>query len=67
LTDNGDIVALLPPYIVDEVTEALWKNGSKLRSIVGTLCFHTVIVSATPDSDVQLPESYPVIMDSRSA
>ena len=66
LTDNGDIVTLLPPFTV-EVTETLWKKGSKLRSIVGTLRFHTAIVSATPDSDVQLPEGYPVIMDSRSA
>jgi hypothetical protein len=66
LTDNGDIVTLVPPFTV-EVTETLWKKGSKLRSIVGTLRFHTAIVSATADSDVQLPECYPAIMDSRSA
>jgi hypothetical protein len=45
----------------------MWKKGSKLRIIVGTLRFHTAIVSAKPDSDVQLPEGYPVIMDSSSA
>jgi hypothetical protein len=66
LTDNGDIVTLRPPFIV-EVTETMWKRGSKLSSIVGTLRFQTAIVLATPDSDVQFPEGYPVIMDSRSA
>jgi hypothetical protein len=66
LTDNGDIVTLLPLFTV-EVTETMWKNGSKLRCIVGTLRFHTATVSATPGSDVQLPEGYPVIVDSRSA
>jgi hypothetical protein len=66
LTDNGDIVTLLPSFTV-EVTETLWKKGSKLRSIVGKLRFHTAIVSATPDSDVELPEDYSVIMDSKSA
>jgi hypothetical protein len=66
LTDNGDIVTLIPPFIV-EVTETMWKKGSKLRNTIGTLRFHTAIVSATPDSEVQLPEGYPVNMDSRSA
>eukprot|EP00193_Tetraselmis_chui_P020149 CAMPEP_0177791894 /NCGR_PEP_ID=MMETSP0491_2-20121128/24203_1 /TAXON_ID=63592 /ORGANISM="Tetraselmis chuii, Strain PLY429" /LENGTH=145 /DNA_ID=CAMNT_0019314209 /DNA_START=1299 /DNA_END=1736 /DNA_ORIENTATION=- len=65
LTDNGDIVTLLPLFTV-EVTETMWKNGSKLRRcIVGTLRFHTATVSATPGSDVQLPEGYPVIVDFR--
>ena len=66
LTDNGDIVTLLPPFIV-EVTETPWKRGSKLRSILGTLRFHTAIVLATVGSKVQLPEGYPLTLDSRSA
>jgi hypothetical protein len=66
LTDNGDIVTLLPPSIV-EVIEIPWKRGGKLRSIPGTLRFHTAIVSATAGSEVQLHEDYPLTMDYRSA
>jgi hypothetical protein len=66
LTGNGDSVTLRPPFTV-EVKETLWKKGGKLRNIVGTLCFHTAIVSATLDSDVHFPEGYPVIMDSKLA
>jgi hypothetical protein len=66
MTDSGDIVTVPPPFIL-EVTETMWKKGSKLRSIVGTLRFHRAIVSATPDSDVQLQKGYPVIINSRSA
>jgi hypothetical protein len=66
LTDNGDIVTLIPPFSV-EVTETLWKKGSALRSILGTLGFHTAIVSATLGSDVQFPQDYPVNMESWSA
>jgi hypothetical protein len=66
LRDNGDIVTLLPPFIV-EVTETPWKRVGKLRSILGTLRFHTAIVSATLGSEVQLPEGCTLTMDYRSA
>jgi hypothetical protein len=57
LTNNGDIVTLLPPFIAD-VTEIPWEKSGKLRSILSALRFHTTILSATRGNDVQLPAGY---------
>eukprot|EP00873_Tetraselmis_striata_P001635 jgi/Tetstr1/421899/TSEL_012799.t1 len=60
MTDRGDIVSTLYPLSLQVKEEPFRGNGSKLKVVKGTVYFHTGVVAAKEDTDLQLPTGYSV-------